>query len=39
MTYKIVPLELTPMELEGLSEKLIASHYEEILLRRRGPPA
>jgi superoxide dismutase, Fe-Mn family len=28
MTYNIVPLELTPMELEGLSEKLIASHYE-----------
>jgi superoxide dismutase, Fe-Mn family len=28
MTYEIVPLELTPMELEGLSEKLIASHYE-----------
>lgn len=28
MTYNIVPLELTPMELEGLSERLIASHYE-----------
>jgi superoxide dismutase, Fe-Mn family len=28
MTYGIVPLELTPMELEGLSERLIASHYE-----------
>jgi superoxide dismutase, Fe-Mn family len=28
MTYRITPLELTPMELEGLSERLIASHYE-----------
>ena len=28
MTYTITPLELTPMELEGLSERLIASHYE-----------
>jgi len=28
MTYSIAPLELTPMELDGLSERLIASHYE-----------
>jgi len=26
MTYSIAPLELTPMELDGLSERLIASH-------------
>ena len=28
MTYHIVPLDLTPAELDGLSERLIASHYE-----------
>jgi superoxide dismutase, Fe-Mn family len=28
MTYKIAPLELTPAELNGLSERLIVSHYE-----------
>lgn len=26
--YRIVPLDLTPAELDGLSERLIASHYE-----------
>ncbi len=28
MTYAIAPLELTPAELDGLSERLIVSHYE-----------
>lgn len=28
MTYRITPLDLTPAELDGLSERLIASHYE-----------
>jgi Fe-Mn family superoxide dismutase len=28
MTYKIVPLDLTPAELDGLSERLMTSHYE-----------
>jgi superoxide dismutase, Fe-Mn family len=28
MTYKIVPLDLTPAELDGLSERMMASHYE-----------
>lgn len=26
--YRIVPLDLTPAELDGLSERLVASHYE-----------
>jgi Fe-Mn family superoxide dismutase len=28
MTYAIAPLDLTPAELDGLSERLIVSHYE-----------
>ena len=28
MTYRIAPLDITPAELDGLSERLIASHYE-----------
>jgi Fe-Mn family superoxide dismutase len=28
MIHKIVPLDLTPAELDGLSERLIVSHYE-----------
>jgi Fe-Mn family superoxide dismutase len=28
MTYKIVPLDLTPAELDGLSERMMTSHYE-----------
>jgi Fe-Mn family superoxide dismutase len=28
MTYRIMPLDLTPPELDGMSERLIVSHYE-----------
>lgn len=28
MSYRVVPLDLTPAELDGLSERLVVSHYE-----------
>ncbi|MCK6450411.1 MAG: superoxide dismutase [Alphaproteobacteria bacterium] len=28
MSYRVAPLDITPAELEGLSERLIVSHYE-----------